>query len=55
MVSNEGQKKLDELKVEVVKMARFVQNVYNKTSVALIERNEHQARDVAYSDSVIDH
>lgn len=53
MVSNKGQEKLSELKVEIVKMARFVQNVYNKTRVALVERNEHKARDVIYSDSVI--
>lgn len=54
MVSNKGQERLSELKVETVKMARFVQNVYNKTRVALVERNEHKARDVVYSDSVID-
>lgn len=54
MISKKGENKIDELKKDIVKMAHYVQQLYSKASVALIERNEHHARDVIYSDSIVD-
>ncbi len=54
MISEKGKIKIDELKQDIVKMAHYVQQLYSKSRVALIERNEHHARDVIYSDSIVD-
>ncbi|MFW6121483.1 MAG: phosphate signaling complex PhoU family protein [Petrotogales bacterium] len=54
MISEKGKVKIDELKQDIVKMAHYIQQLYSKSRVALIERNEHNARDVIYSDSIVD-
>jgi phosphate transport system protein len=54
MISEKGRIKFDELKKDIVKMAHYILQLYSKTNVALTERNEHHARDVIYSDSIID-
>ncbi|MFO7881686.1 MAG: PhoU domain-containing protein [Kosmotogaceae bacterium] len=54
MISKKGKIKIDELKQDIVKMAHYIQQLYSKSRVALIERNEHYARDVIYSDSIVD-
>ena len=55
MISKVGFERIALLRSDILKMARYIQNICNKSSVAMLERNEHQARDVLYSDSVIDH
>ncbi|HDP76577.1 MAG TPA: phosphate uptake regulator PhoU [Mesotoga infera] len=55
MISRVGLERIDNLRIEILRMARYVQSIFNKTAVAVLERNEHQARDVIYSDSVIDY
>jgi phosphate transport system protein len=55
MISKVGLERIGNLRIEILRMARYVQSIFNKTSVAVLERNEHQARDVIYSDSVIDY
>lgn len=54
MISKKGEEKLDELREELLKFGRYVQTLYSKSKVAFIERNEHHARDVLYSTSIID-
>ena len=53
MISKVGLERIGNLRIEILRMARYVQSIFNKTAVAVLERNEHQARDVIYSDSVI--
>ncbi|MDK2944652.1 MAG: phosphate transport system protein [Mesotoga sp.] len=55
MISKVGLERIGNLRIEILRMARYVQSIFNKTMVAVLERNEHQARDVIYSDSVIDY
>ncbi|MBN2253529.1 MAG: phosphate uptake regulator PhoU [Kosmotogaceae bacterium] len=55
MISKVGLERIGNLRIEILRMARYVQSIFNKTAVAVLERNEHQARDVIYSDSVIDY
>ena len=54
-ISKVGLERIGNLRIEILRMARYVQSIFNKTAVAVLERNEHQARDVIYSDSVIDY
>lgn len=54
MISRRGEEKLDELRDELLKLARYVQTMYSKSKMAFLERNEHHARDVMYSSSILD-
>jgi len=53
MISDTGLARLADLRVEMLRMARYVQNAYSKSSIAILGRNEHQARDVVHSTAVI--
>lgn len=54
MISKKGLKKIEETKHEIINMARYVQNLFSKCSLAILGRNEHHARDVLYSISILD-
>ncbi|AKI96770.1 phosphate signaling complex PhoU family protein [Kosmotoga pacifica] len=54
MISRKGEARLEELREDILKFARYVQTLYGKTKMAFLERNDHHARDVIYSSTILD-
>lgn len=50
MISRIGLERIASLRMDILKMARYVQYTYNKSSVAALDRKENQAREVLGSD-----